>query len=301
MAVAVGLVNMARSAHLQSRFAPQCFRTAVRQQYPNRPHTHGFHEIVQCAEGEGVQHAGQAWWPVEAGDVLFLPAGLEHVAAPKAEESLVLDVLYFQASSAGEALAQNPAAMAVLQHLQHRVEAGDCTVPLTADSRETVADIFRRLVSEDSDRLPSHDMAMTLLLQQLMLVFLRDPNLLPHFVDRFGGDSTLGRIQRVESYIQTHYMQPLTVEQMASLACLGRSQFHAIFKATTGKTLVAYIQAVRIDRAMALLADGDLPILEVAMRSGFENLSHFYHVFKAHTGCPPGAFTHAAEPRRNFS
>jgi AraC-like DNA-binding protein len=282
---------MMDAAYKQRWLAPQCFRTALCRKAPIRPHTHGFHEIVQCAEGSGIQHAGRTRQRVAVGDVLFLPAGMEHVAEPASSKPLVLDVLYFQASSAGETLGHNSVAMAVLRHMQRQAESGQCAVPLTAESRKKVAGIFAELIEEDRDRPVGHMAAMALLLQQLMFVLLRDRNMLPHFEHRFGGESTADRIQRVESFIQTHYMQPLSVEQMASLACLGRSQFHVAFKAATGKTLTAYIQVVRVERAMTLLAAGELPILEVAGRSGFDNLSHFYHVFKAHTGRPPGEFS----------
>ncbi len=52
----------------------------------------------------------------------------------------------------------------------------------------------------------------------------------------------------------------------------------------------AYINTKRLAYAAELLLAGAPSMLEVCNQAGFNNLSHFYHLFRAHFGCAPGQF-----------
>ena len=53
-----------------------------------------------------------------------------------------------------------------------------------------------------------------------------------------------------------------------------------LFKKTTGFTIHAYLNDIRIEHACAMLTTTDSEIIDIALESGFENLSTFYHQFK---------------------
>jgi AraC family L-rhamnose operon transcriptional activator RhaR/AraC family L-rhamnose operon regulatory protein RhaS len=265
----------------------QCFLTGLGRDPDRQWHHHRFHEIVHCVHGWGVQCAGENRWPVQAGDMFFLPAEVSHAAAAETDEGCILNVLYVRRDAFQHA-SEHGVAAAVLRHLRRRAETGDCRIPLTAESQGPLRSVFGSLIEEDKARQSGYALAMSLLMEQMMLVVMRDANLRPAFAEHLAEAEEGGRIDRVRAYIDTHFTQSLSVEEMASLASLGRSQFHAAFKQATGRTLVEYVQSVRVERARELLAGGGLSILDVAMRCGFGNLSHFYHVFKAHTGQTPG-------------
>ena len=56
--------------------------------------------------------------------------------------------------------------------------------------------------------------------------------------------------------------------------------------------------AVRRDLALQLLAEGSLPVAEIASRLGFEDASTFYRAFRKWTGSAPGAWRSAALARK---
>jgi AraC-like DNA-binding protein/quercetin dioxygenase-like cupin family protein len=271
----------------------QCFQASLGRNSRDQWHDHSFHEIVHCVHGWGVQYAEDKRWPVKPGDTFFLPGDLNHAAASETSEGCLLAVLYLR-RDAFQHHAGHGIAPSVLRYLHRRAEAGQCDVPLTAESQGRLRQLFSSMIEEDKARHPGHAMAAALLVEQMMLLLMRDPHHRPAFEEYLDQTEQGGRIDRVRAYIETHYSQTLPVEDMAAMASLGRSQFHAAFKAATGETLVEYVQRVRVDRARELLAEGEASILQIAMRCGFGNLSHFYHVFKAHTGQPPGAFARSA-------
>jgi AraC family transcriptional regulator len=71
-------------------------------------------------------------------------------------------------------------------------------------------------------------------------------------------------------------------------------EFHRQF----GCTVYAWLRRCRIETAVALLHDGNRPLVDIALELGFNNQSHFTRVFTAHTGVAPGAYRRQARGQR---
>ncbi|MBQ7128673.1 MAG: helix-turn-helix transcriptional regulator [Clostridia bacterium] len=72
----------------------------------------------------------------------------------------------------------------------------------------------------------------------------------------------------------------------------GKSREHLsrLFKAATGQTIGNYLNDLRIEHAAAMLTTTYLDIINIALESGFENLSTFYHLFKKKKGISPNQY-----------
>ena len=66
--------------------------------------------------------------------------------------------------------------------------------------------------------------------------------------------------------------------------------FSRAFKQSMGMTATSYIAERRIERAKKMLEETDLPISEIALRSGFSSQSHFTTAFRRLAGATPKAF-----------
>jgi transcriptional regulator GlxA family with amidase domain len=62
------------------------------------------------------------------------------------------------------------------------------------------------------------------------------------------------------------------------------------FKAATGRLPGAYLQAVRIETAKAMLENDDAPIQSVATAVGYDDAAHFRELFKRSTGMTPAEY-----------
>ena len=96
--------------------------------------------------------------------------------------------------------------------------------------------------------------------------------------------------RRVEELVHVHLGRCLSLEELASCAGYSPSHFSWLFRRTFGMTPHRYVQRMRIDRAMTLLARRSCSILDVALGCGFQTQQHFSRVFRAHTGMSPGEF-----------
>ncbi len=94
----------------------------------------------------------------------------------------------------------------------------------------------------------------------------------------------------VLKYIDTNYMYDITLEQLADVAGYSKYHFSRIFKQYNSMSYLQYINARRTKAAELLLLDPNIPITEVAMRSGFKSLTTFNRIFKDIKHCTPTDF-----------
>lgn len=92
------------------------------------------------------------------------------------------------------------------------------------------------------------------------------------------------------SYIQLNLKQHLTVSFLAKRASLHQDYFSRLFYRFTGERPLSYIHVKRIERAQYLIATTNLPYLEIAEETGFENVPHFSKIFKKVTSLTPGEY-----------
>ena len=102
-----------------------------------------------------------------------------------------------------------------------------------------------------------------------------------------------GAVSRVRAYIEEHYAENISLEQLAQLAKL--SQFHLlrVFRNTVGLPPHAYLTYVRVKYAKQLLIR-QRSLTDVALSVGFADQSHFTKHFKRIVGVPPGMYAHQA-------
>ena len=96
--------------------------------------------------------------------------------------------------------------------------------------------------------------------------------------------------RRVRAFIEEHLEGPIRIEALAEHTRLSVSYFFRAFRGSFGVPPHAYIMQCRTDRAMALLAQGDEPIAQIAIACGFADQAHFSRAFARRAGLPPGAW-----------
>lgn len=103
-------------------------------------------------------------------------------------------------------------------------------------------------------------------------------------------------LRPVLQYIQKHYQEKISLEQLSENLHMNKNYFCKYFKQKIGKTPFSYLNEYRINRAAALLLETDAPITEIAMNTGFDNMSYFIRQFKHCKGCTPSAFRKMETP-----
>jgi len=101
------------------------------------------------------------------------------------------------------------------------------------------------------------------------------------------------RISATLRFIEAHFSEPLSLAQLASTASMSAFHFLRTFRQVTGLTPHQYLLRMRLREAATQLATRPGRILDIALASGFQDLSNFNHAFRAEFGVSPRALRRA--------
>ncbi len=97
-------------------------------------------------------------------------------------------------------------------------------------------------------------------------------------------------VRRAIVYIQAHYTETLSREQIAKYLAVSENYLTNCFQKELGISPLTFINRYRVKQARNLLEVGDQTITEVAMAVGFSDLTYFSRVFQREVGVSPSAF-----------
>ncbi|WIV50262.1 AraC family transcriptional regulator [Marivivens sp. LCG002] len=112
-------------------------------------------------------------------------------------------------------------------------------------------------------------------------------------VERTAHGVNRDRIERVLTYLHSHFEQRIELEELAAIAALSVSGLHRLFVKQTGQTVTEYLMALRIGAAAAQLVATELPIAHIAADVGYGALANFNRQFRALKGITPSAYRKA--------
>ncbi len=109
------------------------------------------------------------------------------------------------------------------------------------------------------------------------------------------------RVLRVLQYIHEHPADDLSLDTLADVALMSRFHWHRVFQAMTGETCAEAVRRIRLYRAATWLANGQLPVAEIARRVGYPNIQSFTRAFKESYAVPPASFRKHGKPELSQS
>jgi AraC-like DNA-binding protein len=100
----------------------------------------------------------------------------------------------------------------------------------------------------------------------------------------------LAQLRRVRDRIDREFAQPLDVEALARGVHMSAGHLSREFRLAYGESPYSYLMTRRIERAMALLRQGDLSVTEVCFEVGCSSLGTFSTRFTELVGVPPSVY-----------
>ncbi|MBN8236412.1 response regulator [Halobacillus kuroshimensis] len=95
-------------------------------------------------------------------------------------------------------------------------------------------------------------------------------------------------VLRTIHYLEAHYDEPLTLDELAKYSFVSPSHLSRMFKKETGTTFVKWLNEYRVEKAKQMFkASPALPIYKVAEETGYPDYKYFVKVFKANVGLTP--------------
>jgi AraC-like DNA-binding protein len=104
------------------------------------------------------------------------------------------------------------------------------------------------------------------------------------------------KVSRAIDYIRAEFREALSLSDLAKASGMSRFHFARVFKSACGLAPYAYVQQVRVNEAIRLLRRR-VPLIEVALETGYFDQAHFSNSFKSETGFSPKEYVkHFALP-----
>lgn len=107
------------------------------------------------------------------------------------------------------------------------------------------------------------------------------------------------RITRVLVHIDAHLDEPVSLDELARIACFSSFHFHRVFCGMVGETVKAYIRRLRLERAAGLLIYSDSPVTRLAFQAGYETCESFTRAFCAQFGLSPSQYRRQRRPAQS--
>ncbi|WRP07204.1 response regulator [Rossellomorea aquimaris] len=98
------------------------------------------------------------------------------------------------------------------------------------------------------------------------------------------------RFQEIVSYVETYYMEDISLEKLSKVFFLTREHISRTFKKETGMTLSKFVTKLRIDQAQSWLMETEESIYSIATMLGYQDEKYFSKLFKKMTGLTPFEF-----------
>ena len=277
--------------HGETLFPMQKYITKLDLAYPVvTTHWHEEAELTLITEGEGLYQIDLVDYEVKKGDILFVPPLLLHsvsVAQPQNEE-MISETYVFHLNFLGGNSTDICSTRYFVPIMNHELILPYLITP-KHPAYVSIRKIFCQIASLYNEEVPGYELALKGLFLQVVFLLLQystkqAKNVLPE------EGTPADKLKNVLDYIEIHYAQTISVEELAKICCFSEYHFMRFFKKHMNMTCVEYVNNVRLEKAVELFEQGNTSILEVSLSVGFHNLSYFHRAFKNKYGMTPRSF-----------
>lgn len=252
------------------------------------PHWHKEIEIIFVTKGSvNIGYNGQIV-QVHEGEIFVFGSGESHyfVASPGSNRL----VFQFDLTLFRDTLFKEKGHSELIKLFE---KAENHSVEWPYETKEKVMSCLKKLYEEMTHLETGYEYAMISELLALMTIYYRE---IPSkkqtvkrasFVEAVNNHDTLERLNEVFMYVENHYTEGITLEDIAEVVGFSPYYFSRFFKKNTGQTFMQFLTDYRINQAKYILSHEKIPMIEVAEKAGFSSVKTFHHVFKEQVGLPP--------------
>jgi len=146
-----------------------------------------------------------------------------------------------------------------------------------------IKDLNEAVSITDFDRISSREMLEAWILPKIkMYCNQKKPSMNPKHKQA---------VDFMMEYIHQHYVEDITLEDLANQLYISKNYLNQLFKKVTGETFMNYVIRVRMQEAKALLIEGKLMVYEVSEKVGYQNVPYFSTLFKKYWGVNPSDYS----------
>ncbi|MCR2804437.1 helix-turn-helix domain-containing protein [Paenibacillus soyae] len=247
-----------------------------------------FTELVIVLNGNATHIVDSETYFIKKGNVFIINGPISH-AYQNPHEFKICNIMFRSdlLRSAGPDLSTSNGyqALFVLEPLYRNIHSFQSGLSLSIPSLEHVSSIIAGMIKEYNDKQQGYQTMLNSRFMELVVYLSRQYN-----KQENGTDSNLMHLANAISYIEDHYLEPLTLEEIAARSNISVRHLNRIFQSYYQTTPISYLQRLRLERARMLLRQSGLPITKISYECGFNDSNYFTRKFSKTYGLSPKAF-----------
>lgn len=232
------------------------------------PHTHNHLELFYIVGGRGQFLIQDRLHPVNVNNLVIINPNVTHTEVSlnaQPLEYIVLGIEGIELASGEQANGQ----FNILDHFES-VEISGC---------------LRNILREMEQKNTGYEDVCQAYMEILIIRLMRSTALaVPAEPQVSSGNHQCAAVKR---YIDLHFKEPLTLDQLAEDAHMNKFYLSHAFKREYGISPINYMISRRIEESKYLLAETDLSLSQIAQLLGFSSLSYFSQVFRRTQAATP--------------
>lgn len=259
-------------------------------------HSHAFYEMVYVQSGFTLHSCSGEVRMLSTGDWFFVRPGEEH-SYINAYGFKIYNCIFLE-----EELGSDLAALRKLPGLDYLLSTSWMPDPASTDpvtferilhvdvaERRSVESALERIKWECEERQSGWEISAKAILLSLLIRYSR-------LYEAHKGshkDSSADYymyIYKILQFVNDHYSEDISMADLSKVTGLSVDYMARRFKAGMNMSPSEYIRRFRIAKSMELLTDPHLSIAQIAVRTGFSDISLFSRVFKSTVGIPPVSY-----------
>lgn len=228
------------------------------------PHTHDHLELFYIIGGKGQFLIEDQLRPVNVNNLVIINPKISHTEVSLNAQPLEYIVLGID----GIALAAD-GGFSILDHFES-VEISSC---------------LRNILREMEQKNPGYEDVCQAYMEILIIRLMRNTSLaVPEEPQVISANRQCAAVHR---YIDLHFKESLTLDQLAEEAHMNKYYLSHAFKREYGISPISYMISKRIEESKYLLAETDLSMSQISQLLGFSSLSYFSQIFRRAQGITP--------------
>ncbi|QRR02975.1 AraC family transcriptional regulator [Dyadobacter sandarakinus] len=254
-------------------------------------HFHPEFELTLIIAGKGKRYVGKNMQDFGPGDLVLLGADLPHCWKSEGEEEPDAHaesiVVQFEKDFLGRAFFDKPE----LTQVNNLLKTSSCGICFQKNTADTAAEKMAQLAREEGAFRK-----MMLLLDILDFLARSDEYVLLDHSETVARQlsSDKERINKAMGYIVENFRSNIVLKEVAAVVSMSPNAFCRYFKKASGKTFFETVIDYRINFAVQQLLSTEKAVSDIALESGFNDVSHFYKLFRKRMKVSPLSY------RKNF-
>lgn len=241
------------------------------------PHTHSYAELFYVVGGTGQIQIDQERYPISARQLAIISPHVIHTEVSLNASPLEYVFLGIEGLEIPPSLNEES---------RFRI--------LTPQDADSIAGFLQNILREADSGLPGCDTVCQAYMEILVTYLMRSTSLTAIDTPAASGNSQCVTIRR---YIDAHFKEPLTLDQLADIAHVNKYHLAHSFKEEFGISPISYQLNRRIEESCYLLQQTDMSLSQIARVLGFSSSSYFSQLFRKAKEMSPSEYRkHAGRP-----